>query len=154
MVSNIFLKTNNTHTVLIIFVSSVFNHFAIVTTQNYITIFSALCVAVCFPLPNIKYSTNFKTSLDIFAGKKRSMNRNCQGTARRGRNRRPAHTRNFTCRVLLSKLSEETVQEINNRKYCQLCHHSQSDPLRCGKLYSIGQVTVHYYCLVSAFTKI
>jgi hypothetical protein len=76
------------------------------------------------------------------------MNRNRQGTARRGRNIRPAHSRNFTCRVLLSKLSDETVQEINNRKYCQLCHRSPSDPLLYGKLYSIGQVTVHYYCLV------
>lgn len=76
------------------------------------------------------------------------MNRNRQGSARRGRFRRPAHTRNFTCRVLLSKLSDETVTEINNRRYCQLCHRSPSDALLYGKIYNIGQVTVHYYCLV------
>jgi hypothetical protein len=127
----------------------------IATTHVALCINIILCVMCC----EVSYPGNpgnvkseffeFLTNFQRFsAGKIIGMNRHREGTARRGRNRRQAHSRNFTCRVLLSKLSDETVQEINNRKYCQLCHRSPSDPLLYGKLYSIGQVTVHYYCLV------
>ncbi|XP_059479797.1 PHD finger protein 7-like isoform X2 [Neocloeon triangulifer] len=54
------------------------------------------------------------------------------------------------CRVLLQRLDEETINQIKNKKYCGLCNRSPSDPLLYGKIYVLGSVTVHYYCLLFA----
>jgi len=83
----------------------------------------------------------------------RGVNRGRRG---RGRFRPSQPTRSLSlsdvsCRVLLQKLSDETVDAINNRQYCNLCHRSPSDPLLYGKIYTLGKVTVHYYCLVNIF---
>ncbi|XP_059470861.1 PHD finger protein 7-like isoform X2 [Neocloeon triangulifer] len=53
------------------------------------------------------------------------------------------------CTVVLRRLDEEAVVN-GNRKWCQWCRRYQNNPVLYGNIYSLGQVTVHYFCLLHA----
>lgn len=50
------------------------------------------------------------------------------------------------------KLLAKLVTETEDRKPCAFCQREIDDEITYGKLYSIGNIQCHYFCVVSAST--